>query len=101
MEGLPASDPGQVRFAVLEKTMATHPTAIKNRISALPQPRTYQEMLNYLLPTQQIGGQLMVPHILPSPAPRLNADNDVDPACDGNPRTPIGVDLAYSILDPG
>lgn len=84
--------------------MATNPiiASTKSATLATPQPRTYQEMLNYLLPTKMVGDQIFVPRITSNNLADARQLNDFDHwhnATSKDPHTHIGLDLAYSKLN--
>ena len=84
--------------------MATNPnnSASPTKPVVTQQPRTYQEMLNYMLPTKVVDGQVYVPRITtnnPKDPAQLN-DFDHWHGADGkNPHTHVGDDYGYSQLN--
>ena len=64
----------------------------------MAQPGGYQQMLNYLLPTKRVGGEVYVPRLTQNSS-ALDQLNDFDHWHNQN-HTHIGIDLAYSRLNP-
>ena len=84
--------------------MATSPIppASKTTTVVTQQPRTYQEMLNYMLPTKVMDGQTYVPRITTNDPKDPNQLNDFDHwhgAGGKNPHTHVGGDYGYSQLN--
>lgn len=84
--------------------MATNPssTAPNTKPVVTQQPSTYQEMLNYMLPTKVVNGQVYVPRITTNNQSDPRQLNDFDHwhgSSGKNPHTHVGNDLGYSQLN--
>ncbi|MES2951817.1 MAG: hypothetical protein V4858_25095 [Pseudomonadota bacterium] len=84
--------------------MATNPssTASPTKTVVTQQPSTYQEMLNYMLPTKLVNGQVFVPRITTNNQSDPKQLNDFDHwhgASGKSPHTHVGNDLGYSQLN--